>query len=89
MLPFFQRVRISPVLDGVFLEDLPLNLYNSGRYNHATILLGTNADEGSLILLLDPELEGYYASEAAPVITRQQFKDGLSDQLTLQFGKFN
>ncbi|XP_033625000.1 cholinesterase 2-like [Asterias rubens] len=84
-----ERVRISPVLDGVFLEDLPLNLYNSGRFNHATILLGTNADEGSLILLLDPELEGYYASEAAPVITRQQFKDGLSDQLTLQFGSTN
>ena len=81
--------RTSPVVDGDFLEDTPSNLYTSGRYNHAKLLLGTNADEGTLFLLFDPypRLSQYYIAEDAPFISRAMFEQGLSEQLAMYYGK--
>ncbi|CAH1788502.1 unnamed protein product, partial [Owenia fusiformis] len=36
----------EPVIDGTFMPDYPINLYNQGRFNKIPYILGFNRDEG-------------------------------------------
>ncbi|XP_071788164.1 cholinesterase-like [Asterias amurensis] len=80
------QFRTCAVVDGEFLSDTPANLYSTGQYNHAKILLGTNADEGTLSVLVGPYYEQYFTSEVAPFISRDVFELGLSQHLNYAFG---
>jgi para-nitrobenzyl esterase len=39
-------VRFSPVIDGKFLSESPLDIYNAGKQAHVPLLAGFNRDEG-------------------------------------------
>ena len=39
---------VGPVIDGVLLPDSPLRLISAGRLNDTPVLIGLNADEGSM-----------------------------------------
>ncbi|XP_022105612.1 cholinesterase 1-like [Acanthaster planci] len=77
------------VVDGTFLVDTPANLYATGRYNHADVLLGTMKDEGTLPLLYLPNIESYLTSEVAPTFRRQDFDDIVSFELSSFLGGNN
>ncbi|XP_022101672.1 cholinesterase-like [Acanthaster planci] len=68
------------VVDGTFLDDTPANLYATGRYNHASILLGTNSEEGSLFVRNNP-LFGSGAQEETPFLTKEDFDRGVSAEV--------
>lgn len=36
----------NPTVDGVFLSDVPLNLYRSGKFNPIDVIIGFNTNEG-------------------------------------------
>jgi carboxylesterase type B len=70
--------RFVTVVDGTFLVDTPMNLYATGRYNHADLLLGSTRDEGTSILLGYPQFQDYVTSEEPPTLSRELFDELLS-----------
>ncbi|XP_033624927.1 cholinesterase 1-like [Asterias rubens] len=78
--------RTDPVVDGEFLSDTPANLYSTGQYNHAKILLGSNADEATYILIYNPQFSQYLADEDPPFIGRDMFEQLLTQQLYHYYG---
>ncbi|XP_022105590.1 acetylcholinesterase-like [Acanthaster planci] len=71
------------VVDGTFLVDTPMNLYATGRYNHADLLMGTNRDEGTLFLLYSPLFLDYLNSKEPPKVTRKDFDELLASDIYL------
>lgn len=41
-------VKYGPIVDGVYVPEAPLRLYREGRLHHVPIIVGSNADEGTL-----------------------------------------
>jgi carboxylesterase type B len=81
---------LSPaVVDGTFLVDTPANLYATGRYNHADLLLGTNKDDGTVFLLFLPSFASYTTSENPPTMKRQDFYDIVNFELSYSLGGRN
>ncbi|XP_022101723.1 cholinesterase 1-like [Acanthaster planci] len=77
---------VSPpvVVDGTFLDDTPANLYATGRYNHAPILLGTTRDEGTLFVSINAFF-GPGAQEEPPFLTKEDFDRALSAEVANYF----
>ncbi|XP_071497270.1 cholinesterase-like [Diadema antillarum] len=58
-------------LDGTFLEDTPMNLYEMGDFAKVPLLAGFNKDEGTLVPFAF--LQAYVGSPTPPVINRETF----------------
>jgi carboxylesterase type B len=74
--------RSPPVVDGNVLEDTPANLYATGQYNHADLLLGTTRDEGTLFLPFTPGFESFLTSAAPPTISKEVFEAIVTGELS-------
>ncbi|XP_022101725.1 cholinesterase 1-like [Acanthaster planci] len=72
------------VVDGTFLDDTPANLYATGRYNHAPILLGTTRDEATVFVSSNPAF-GPGAQEEPPYLTKEDFDRALSAEVANYF----
>jgi len=84
------QVRSIYVDDGEFLEAKPAELYAAGKFNPAKVIMGTNADDGSIILLSEPIIaENYFLSETLPFINREDLENGLRTQLIEYTGVSN
>ncbi|XP_038069714.1 cholinesterase 1-like [Patiria miniata] len=79
-LEFFTSTIPPVVVDGTFLEDTPSNLYSTGRYNHAPILLGTTRDEATFFTFNNPLFNPLYKPEP-PVLNKETFDQALSVEL--------
>jgi para-nitrobenzyl esterase len=47
----------GPIVDGAFVPDQPRTLYDNGDFSKVPYILGSNADEGTLFLVLNPPVE--------------------------------
>lgn len=45
----------GPILDGYFLTENPLTVFEQGRQSHVPLLAGWNADEGKMLVLFNPK----------------------------------
>ncbi|XP_071492942.1 cholinesterase-like [Diadema antillarum] len=73
---------VYPVtLDGVFLEDSPLNLYRKGDFAKIPILTGFNKDEGTLFLYTQAAAE-YIGSPTPPPVSREVYLASMHTYLT-------
>ena len=75
------------VVDGTFLTDTAGTLYATGRYNHATIMLGSNRDEGTLNLVVNPEFMPYLFLSTPPPISRDMFSQLVSNEVDYFLGE--
>ncbi|XP_072039265.1 acetylcholinesterase-like [Amphiura filiformis] len=73
----------APCIDDYFLEDYPLNLIKREEFQRKRLLLGTNADEGSLFLLVL-----YWAGVLTdpPFISEEQFKRDVKTRVSYATG---
>jgi len=78
--------RSAVVADGTFLSDSPAKLYAAGRYQRVNLLLGTNADEGTLFVFLNPRAADYVTSQDSPLTSREIFDEVLSEEFTYYLG---
>ncbi|XP_072039270.1 acetylcholinesterase-like [Amphiura filiformis] len=66
----------APCIDDYFLDDYPLNLIQRQEFQRTTLMLGTNADEGTFMVLgLHPE---YVVREDPPFVSEEEVKSVLS-----------
>ncbi|XP_072039269.1 acetylcholinesterase-like [Amphiura filiformis] len=66
----------APCIDHYFLDDYPLNLIRRQEFQRTTLMLGSNADEGTLMVMsLYPE---YAVREDPPFISEEEFKSVVS-----------
>ena len=75
-----------PMVDGTFLKMTPAKAYATGNYNHVKMLLGSNADEGTLSFLFTPGFEEYLNSKTPPPVNRTVFEAFIAMQF-YAFGK--
>ncbi|XP_038069155.1 cholinesterase 1-like [Patiria miniata] len=74
------------VVDGTFLVDTPSNLYSTGRYNHAPLLLGTTRDEATLFALYNPLFIPFMTPPEPPVLNKEIFDQALSAEIAHYYG---
>jgi para-nitrobenzyl esterase len=52
------RIRFGPIVDGWVIPEDPMTLFEHGRINAVPLIVGANANEGSLFTLQAPPLKG-------------------------------
>ncbi|KAF4652905.1 hypothetical protein FOL47_010804 [Perkinsus chesapeaki] len=50
--PIFPAMPVGPIIDGVALPDVPLEVVRSGKHNNVSTIAGVNHDEGSGFVLM-------------------------------------
>ena len=48
---------LAPIVDGAFIPKQPAALFTAGRINRAPVIIGNNADEGTIFVFLNHELK--------------------------------
>ncbi|MGD0857174.1 MAG: carboxylesterase/lipase family protein [Dehalococcoidia bacterium] len=51
-----QSVKFRPVVDGWVIPDNPWSLFTAGKQEKVPLLIGTNADEGTIFVIPDPKV---------------------------------
>jgi para-nitrobenzyl esterase len=59
LLKIAARMPFRPVVDGYFLPSNPYSIYSHGRENHVPFMVGSNADEGTLLSRPPASAEDY------------------------------
>ncbi|XP_072034357.1 cholinesterase-like [Amphiura filiformis] len=76
---FISAPCIDKQIDNNFLDDSPLNLIQRQDFQRTTLMLGSNADEGTLrVQFLYPE---YAAREDPPFVSEQVYKSFVSEAI--------
>ncbi|XP_041457618.1 cholinesterase 1-like [Lytechinus variegatus] len=69
----------TPVVDQVFIPDLPVEILKRQEFQSVPMLTGTNEDEGTLITLR--AYPSYVLRQIPPTVTREDFTELLPDYL--------
>ena len=67
-------------VDGNFLEDTPVNLYQRGEVKHVPIMAGINSEEGTGTVI-EIAYTDYYGSLEPPFVNRQSFEDVVESKI--------
>lgn len=71
----YNELPFAPVVDGYFLTDKPANLIRKKDFAPIDLLLGTNADEGSLFALrYNPT---YFLRDIPPPMSFEEFRENI------------
>ncbi|KAK8399799.1 hypothetical protein O3P69_003672 [Scylla paramamosain] len=66
----------TPIVDGEFLPDEPLDMIRRGEVKKTEILIGSNLDEGTYFMLYD--FLSYFDKDESTALTREQFLEILN-----------
>ncbi|XP_030856036.1 cholinesterase 1 [Strongylocentrotus purpuratus] len=71
-------------LDGVFMEDTPLNLYGKGEFAHVPVLAGFNEDEGTFVVVFSPPT--FHGTPNPPPLPRILLNTLVADSVSVYDG---